>query len=306
LCQLTAMSVSRADRAYSFTHQNKLQYLRLVVQLVCLAVLNGKLFGLASTPIVVPFLHTTQSPWSVAHGAFESLEYTMARGAFPLLVLGVIYLTAITVGRLFCGWACPMGLVQDLLAYLPFKKRRFSSSTHDSIKDIKWVLLGFSLLIAAVVGFRRSDGVVHESAAPAGPFSDSPFSVLSPASTLFAYVPWLILWKADVIMGAGILGWVKILSLIGVIGASVYYPRFFCRYICPMGALLEPVSRWKMLRINRRDIATDDLNKLLSDVCPTGVQASNHSDFLDSGGCIHCGKCVSEQPKYLYQAVSVC
>jgi hypothetical protein len=60
----------------------------------------------------VPYLHVTQSPWSTVHGAYESLEYTIARGIFPLLVLGVIYLTAVTVGRLFCGWACPFGLVQ--------------------------------------------------------------------------------------------------------------------------------------------------------------------------------------------------
>lgn len=62
--------------------------------------------------IIVPYLHVTQAPFSTVHGAYESLEYTIARGLFPLLVLGVIYLTAVTVGRLFCGWACPFGLVQ--------------------------------------------------------------------------------------------------------------------------------------------------------------------------------------------------
>ena len=74
--------------------------------------------------IVVPYLHVTESPFSTVNGAYESLEYTIARGVFPLLVLGTIYLTAITVGRVFCGWACPFGLVQVRLpvGFLAFIK----------------------------------------------------------------------------------------------------------------------------------------------------------------------------------------
>lgn len=35
-------------------------------------------------------------------------------------------------------------------------------------------------------------------------FSDSPFSVISPAGTLFAYLPWLALWNTNVLLSAGI------------------------------------------------------------------------------------------------------
>lgn len=62
--------------------------------------------------LIVPYLHSTQSPFSVVHGAYDAMEYTLAKGLPPILVLGIIYLTAITVGRLFCGWACPLGMVQ--------------------------------------------------------------------------------------------------------------------------------------------------------------------------------------------------
>lgn len=75
----------------------------------------------SNTGLILPYLHVTQSPFSTAHGAYESLEYTIARGVFPLLVLGIIYLTAVTVGRLFCGWACPFGLVQVHPAKIPIR-----------------------------------------------------------------------------------------------------------------------------------------------------------------------------------------
>jgi len=132
-----------------------LQYLRHLVQLIVLAVLNGKLFGLASTHIVVPYLHSTQTPWSTVHGAYESLENTIARGFFPIFLLGIIYLTAVTVGKVLCGWACPFGLIQDLLSYLPIKKQKLSAATVSQVKDIKWVIVGLSIVTAILVGFRR-------------------------------------------------------------------------------------------------------------------------------------------------------
>ncbi len=72
--------------------------------------------------IIVPYVYPAQAPYATVAGAFESLEFTIARGVFPLLVLGVILLTGVTVGRVFCGWACPVGLLQDLLIYVPVKK----------------------------------------------------------------------------------------------------------------------------------------------------------------------------------------
>jgi len=273
--------------------------MRHFVQLVVFAVLNGKFFGLAATALVVPFLWEIQSPFSTAHGAFEALEFSITRGVFPLLVLGIIYLTAITVGRLFCGWACPFGMIQDFLSYIPIRKEKLSQSTTSQLKDIKWVILGFSFLLAFLSAYKRN---LNQGEFPVGIFSDSPFAVINPASTLFTYIPWLILWKSSALLSIGLTGWIKIALLIAVLAPSVYIPRFFCRYICPLGALLEPLSKFKYLRIYKNPkLAKEDLNKLLSDVCPMGVQQqSDDVDFIDHGGCINCGRCVTEAPKSLY------
>ena len=68
--------------------------------------------GLRRLGIIVPYLHPTGGPYSVAHGAYDSLEYTISKAVFPVLVLGVIYLTGVLVGKVFCGWACPVGMLQ--------------------------------------------------------------------------------------------------------------------------------------------------------------------------------------------------
>jgi len=294
------ISDERYFRSFSFSGLGELQIWRHIIQIIAFVFLNGKLFGLTSTVLILPYLHSTQSPFSTANGAYDALEYSITRGAFPLLALGVIYLTAVTVGRVFCGWACPLGMVQDFLSYFPVKKERVNQATTNSLRDIKWAIVAFSLLTAVVVSFRRR---ANPEDYPFGIFSDAPFSVISPSATLFTYVPWMILWKSNVLSTLGFLGWMKFAILLGVLAPSVYIPRFFCRFLCPMGALLEPFSKYKALRIYRSSkLVKEDLNKVLADVCPMGVQLqSEESDFIDHGGCIHCGKCITDLPKMLEQ-----
>jgi len=256
------------------------------------------LIGLSSTVVIVPYLHSTQAPFSTVIGAYDALEYSISHGVLPLFVLGIVYLTAVTVGKLFCGWASPLGMIQDFLSYLPFKKQKISQSTTNSIRDVKWAVVAFSVLSTFLVAYRRTN---NPEFVPLGVFSDSPFSVLSPSGTIFTYIPWIMLWKSNVLASVGALGWLKFAILIGVLVPSIYVPRFFCRFICPMGALLEPLSKYRGLRIYRSSKVTkDEVNKVLSDVCPTGVQVeSDETDFIDDPNCIHCGKCFTRKPKLL-------
>jgi len=293
---------NRFERSNSLLHLHTLQYFRHATQLLATLFANGKLFGLASTGLILPYLHVTQSPFSTAHGAYESLEYTIARGVFPLLVLGIIYLTAVTVGRLFCGWACPFGLVQDLLSYLPFRKQKLPASSVSQLKDLKWAVLGFSLITVVLIAWRRVS--VRATDDPMGVFSDSPFSVVSPPGTLFAYLPWMVMWNSNVLATAGLVAWVKLAFFVAVIVPSLYIPRFFCRYLCPMGTLIEPLSNYKILRISRSaKTPVQDVNKVLSDVCPMGVQLEKEEYVSDHPSCIHCGKCITEAPATFAQTL---
>jgi len=264
--------------------------------------LNAKLFGLSSTDIVVPYLHSTEAPYSVVHGGFESLEYTISKGVFPLFVVGIIYLTAVTVGRLFCGWACPFGMLQDFLSYLPIKKMKLSKSNEESFKDVKLAFLFFSIITTFLVGLRRTNLPLSS---PVGFFSDSPFSVLAPSTTLFTYIPYLISWKTDSIFNIGFVAFLKISFFLFILGGSIFIPRFFCKFFCPMGTLLEPLSKYKFLRIRRSGrFEKEKVNTLLNEVCPMGVQLqTENAEFIDHPYCIHCGKCIVENPKMLSQQI---
>eukprot|EP01100_Stratorugosa_tubuloviscum_P015046 TRINITY_DN8438_c0_g1_i1.p1 TRINITY_DN8438_c0_g1~~TRINITY_DN8438_c0_g1_i1.p1 ORF type:complete len:298 (+),score=104.03 TRINITY_DN8438_c0_g1_i1:120-1013(+) len=293
------MSDEAFQKNYNIKKQPKIQYIRHIIQLIVLFALNAKIFGAAKTYIIVPYLWPTQAPYSAVIGAYDGLEYTLAQGVFPLLTLGVIYISALTVGRLFCAWACPFGMIQDFLAYLPFKKKRVSKDLYELVKDLKYVLLGFSLLVSLLVGFYR---IPDSPFLPAGVFSDSFFSVLSPSSTIFAYVPWMFLWKANALANAGIFGWIKVAALIAVLMPSLYIPRFFCRFLCPLGALMGTVSRFKILKL-RRSNKNENIDNFLNEVCPMGVTAGN-SEFIIDHNCTHCGRCTVDSKSTITQEIS--
>jgi len=199
-----------------------LQYTRHFVQICALIFLNAKIIGFSATSLIVPYLHTTQAPFSVVHGAYDSLEYTISHSIFPFLVLGVIYLTAATVGKVYCGWACPVGAIQDWMLYLPIQKQRLSASTLTSLRDVKWAVVAFSLLTTIFVGVRGA-----RASLDSGAFADSPFSVVSPASTLFGYIFYMITWKSNVLIHAGAVGWLKLAVMVATLAPALFVSRFF-------------------------------------------------------------------------------
>jgi len=309
------MSTKNFEKSYKLGQLEPLQVVRHVVQLITFVFLNAKLFGIAATAIIVPYLHASQAPFSVATGAYDSLEYTVTHCTFPLITLGVIYLAALVVGKAFCGWACPFGMVQDFLSYLPFAKRRtLSSNAIAQLKDIKWVVVGFSVFCSLLVCWRRAatgfslanvGRVGYEVEDPIGVFSDAPFAVINPSGTLFAYIPWMAIWKGSVVSSAGFAGYAKLLVFVAVIVPSLYIPRFFCRYLCPMAAIMEPVFRFRFLKIhyNASKAGREEANNVLANVCPMGVQIEKDSTdtYIDNVQCIHCGKCVTEEPTVFSQ-----
>jgi len=305
----------RFENSYRVDRLDSLQIFRHIVQLITFVFLNAKIFGVVATAIIVPYLHVSQAPFSVATGAYDSLEYTITHCTFPLITLGVIYLSALVVGKAFCGWACPFGMVQDFISYLPFQKRRtLTANALSQLKDIKWVIVGFSLFCSLLVCWRRAatgfslanvGRVGYEVEDPIGVFSDAPFAVINPSGTLFAYIPWMAIWRGSVVTNAGFAGWAKLGIFVAVIVPSFYIPRFFCRFLCPMAAIMEPVFKFRFLKIywNQSKLSRENLNTVLLDVCPMGVQIDKDAtdNYIDNVQCIHCGKCVTQEPAALSQ-----
>jgi len=289
---------------------------RFFVQVGILVFVNARFFGVAPSEAFVPYLQPSGSPFTIVHGAYESLEIAITHTVFPFIAVAVILGTGLVAGRALCAWACPMGLLQDIMTFIPIKRVKFSGSTNRQLKDIKYAIFGVSLLWSLYIASKRYASAKFAAMYhvaddyPHWQTSDSPFSIFSPASTLFAYIPWMVMWNPKVLLTGGIIGWVKIILAVACLVASVFVPRFFCRYVCPLAVCFEPFSKCKVVRIARsKNCSLEEFNRVMSEVCPMGVDQSTKdlkgvdAEYITSPACIHCGRCVSSSPHFTQKLV---
>jgi len=289
---------------------------RFLVQVGVLVFVNARFFGVAPSEAFVPYLQPSGSPYTIVHGAYESLEIAITHTVFPFIAVAVILGTGMVAGRALCAWACPLGLLQDIMSIIPIKRVRFSGSTTKQLKDIKYAVFGVSMLWSFYIASKRYNAAKlaaeyhFQDEYPRWQTGDSPFSIFSPAATLFAYIPWMVLWNPKVLLTGGIVGWVKIILAVATLVASVFVPRFFCRYVCPLAVCYEPFAKYKVLRIARtKNVSIEGFNRLMNEVCPMGVEQNTRelkgvdAEYITSSSCIHCGRCVSASAAFSQRLV---
>ena len=85
----------------------------------------------------------------------------------------------------------------------------------------------------------------------------------------------------------GPLFWWKVLLLALILAGAVFIPRFFCRYMCPLGAFYSLFSRFSLVRM------TADRKTCIScgrcrEACPMGIDPVHQ---ISGAECILCGRC---------------
>ena len=135
-------------------------------------------------------------------------------GLFPLLTLGMLIVLGVLIGRLLCGWICPFGFLQDLLYRIPSKKGRLP-------RWADWIK--YPLLLLTVFLLPGLFGV------------DYSFCTLCPTSFLQVTAPSFFTDQEFTVDPAFYL---KAGVTLAVLLLAVRYSRFFCRVLCPIGALL--------------------------------------------------------------------
>jgi ferredoxin-type protein NapH len=244
--------------------------LRFKIQLAFAALFNIGLFQWHS--VCFPVLNCHSCPTSIFACPIGVIGQFSAIGVFPLSVIGIIAVAGLVAGRFLCGWACPFGLVQDLLYRVPYVKFSIPAWT----RFIKYGVL--ALLVIAVPYFFS----------PAFPLY---FCRLCPVATVESAIPWAIInGTADVLTLSFRLG---LLFLIIVLAMG--HKRFFCKVLCPLGASLSLFNRFAAIFPQRNDKCIDC--KTCNKTCPMETKSARFGVYDDRAEeCISCLDCQKKCP----------
>lgn len=240
--------------------------------------------------ICVPGLNCYSCPGALGSCPMGSLQNSLydTNQILPFYVLGLLVLFGSLLGRAICGLLCPFGFLQDLLSKIRKKKLRpeISHPRLDSaLRKVKY----FNLFVLAIV-LPFLGRFISQLMAPWF------CKLVCPAGTVGAgwfHVALDRLGVNQVNLSIGwLFGWKSFLA-VGIIVACIFIPRFFCRYMCPLGAFYGFFNRFALYRL-RFDEPSCVHCGACAKVCPMGIQMPEKNQSME---CIRCGKCAAICPK---------
>ena len=195
-------------------------------------------------------------------------------GAHPagFFIFLAIVLISLVFGKAFCSWLCPIGFLSEMIAEVGEKvlgrRLKMPRWLDYPLRSLKYVLLAFFTISIFTMSVRALKG-----------FLDAPYNV-----------------AADLKM----FHWFANLSLVGIgviallVVASFFYRGFWCRYLCPYGALLGVTSLLSPNKIKRDPVSCIDCG-LCAKACPSNIKV-DQVDVVLSDECHTCLSCVDACP----------
>lgn len=222
-----------------------LRYVRWSIQLGFFSVTLPLLFPVFYCPYRIPWILCDACPLYWCPAKF-------LRGKIVYLMVGL----TVASGRVFCGWACPYGSMQDFFSGLG---RMSSGSADVLVRDYRLVKYFFLAITIVLASQMRG-------------WLDVP-----PLEGILPQVP---IWVP--------------LTLGVFLFVSVYSRRFWCRFICPLGAAMSAFNSISPLAVKLdRDKCSNCGECKKECVMVSGEKAVEPK----STDCIVCGECIQKCPK---------
>lgn len=187
-----------------------------------------------------------------------------------------IFLAALLIGLLlrkgFCGWICPVGFASNLVERAGRRLRllrRLPAWLALSLQGVKYLLLAF---FCYIILWRMT---LPQIAA----FQAAPYNLAADAKMLLFFL-------APSTLVAGVMLCLTLISFV--------IPNFWCRFLCPYGALLGLLALFGPVKINR-DADTCINCHRCERVCPGAIQITQKKIML-ANECVGCLECVGTCP----------
>ena len=263
LCLPLAIGAFIALKRYG----SRLQKRRLASQLSFLFLTNTS-FIFGATGLIYTYFYCWESPYAIAACPIGTLEHTFVDKTWYLLIylIGIIAFVSIIFGRAACGWACPIGFLQDIT-----KGRKTKREMDKKLRNLKYIIL-FLIPIASYI----TGKLAYTDICPIGGLTATlPHLALNPYGYTFApfFYP-------------------KMINVAGFLVLIFLLTRGWCRYLCPVGAMMAPFNKVSVLQIDYMEEKCIKCFKCAK-ACPMQINMPFENR---SAECIRCGMCIDACP----------
>lgn len=210
--------------------------------------------------------------------ALMNLKYWIVTGHIPQLHPAGMFLLVSFLGmslllrKAFCSWLCPVGTVSEYLWKLGrrtfnrnFRMWRWFDVT---LRSLKYILLGLFLY---VVGSMPADGIAQ--------FLASPYGIIADVKMLNFF---------------RFMSTTAAVTILVLVVLSIFVQNFWCRYLCPYGALMGLAALFSPARITRDPEPCIDCSKCAK-ACPSMLPVDKLIQ-IKSAECTACLECVAVCP----------
>ena len=231
---------------------------------------GGLLFGLRSTDITLPVFSCPANNVQMAEASCYFLSHPKDMiEELPVKNIIIFFastlLFTILLGRMMCGFLCPMGLVQDIMDKIRKKTKVRGISPNEKMysafKPVKW----FIILLFFGIGFAGGN-----------------FCNICPALTL-----------SPILAGIGVSLYVSGFLMILIMLGSFFKRRLFCN-VCPLGYLVGLFHKISPFRIKKDCTACTGCGACY-EACPMGIKTiytEREKADVTEASCIMCGECI--------------
>lgn len=190
-----------------------------------------------------------------------------------LFIFLAIILMSFVFGKSFCSWMCPIGFISELVADFGekiFKRRlKLPKFLDYPLRSLKYLMLGF--LVYSVIFLMTPMAIKY--------FLDSPYNIVADIKMYYFFAK---ISQTSLI----------VISILFIL--SIFIRNFWCRFLCPYGALLGIFSLLSPNKIQRKTSSCIDCG-LCNKACPSFIKVDSVKTVV-SDECSTCLNCVDVCP----------
>ena len=252
---------------------------------LCLAII----FWVLITWLLVDFTGT-------AHAYLGWMAKIQFMPALLALNVGVLlFLVALTFlfGRIYCSVICPLGVMQDAIAWFNRKKNKYSySPAHDFMRPIFLLLAGVALtagfgwVAGLIFPYSTYGRIVGTMVAPLYKLGNNVLAEIAEHYDSYAFYGVDVWLKSVGALAIALVTWC-IIAVLAWRGG-----RTWCNTVCPVGTLLGMMSRHARLKVVLNADECRNCRKCERNCKAACIDLKNHE--IDYSRCVVCGDCLDQ------------